>query len=146
MAEGDITFYNLFKKKLFDNDVDFLADTMKVALVTAYTPNIDTHEFWGDAGVSSTEESGTGYVAGGETLGTKATTVNTTTDLVEVDAADVTWTGLDVGTPSHAIIYKDTGTPATSPLMCYMEITTASNGGDYTIQWSTSPAAICTLA
>lgn len=133
MAEGDIVFYNTYKKKVVDADVDFLADTIKLALFTGYTPNIDTHEFFDDV---TTEESGTGYTAGGETLGTKTTTVDTTNDQVDVDAADVTWTGLDVGTPSHAVLYKDTGTPATSPLICHIEIATASNGGDYTISWN----------
>ncbi len=134
MAEGDITFYNNFKEALINNDIDFAADTIKCALVTGYTPDIDAHDNWDD--VSSTEESGTGYTAGGETLASKTVTQDNTNNQADVDAADVTWTGLDVGTPSHAILYKDTGTASTSTLMCYMEISTASNGGDYTISWN----------
>lgn len=142
MAEGDITFYNLAKKKILDGDIDFLADTMKVALYHTYTPNIDTHEFIDDV---TTEESGTGYTAGGETLASKTTTVNTGSDLVAIDAADVTWSGLDVGTPSHAVIYKDTGVAATSPVLCYVELgATASNGGDYTLAWNASGIATLT--
>lgn len=134
MAEGDITFYNAAKKKILDNDIDFAADTIKLALVASHTPNIDTHDFFDD--VSADQVSGTGYTAGGATLGSKTVTVDTTNDQADVDAADVTWSGLDVGTPSHAILYKDTGTPSTSPLIFYMEISTPSNGGDYTVSWN----------
>ena len=136
MAEGDITVYNAYKTSLFDGDdfADLDTDTIKVALVSGYTPDIDLHDFWDD--VSANEVSGTGYTAGGETL-TVTVSQDSTDDEGVFDALDVTWTGLDVGTPSHAIIYKDTGTPSTSPLICYMEIATASNGGDYTISWNT---------
>lgn len=135
MAEGDITFYNSYKRDLMNgNAPDLDTDTIKVALLTGHTPNIDTHEFWDD--VSADEVSGTGYTAGGETLGSVAVTADTTDDEGVFDAADVTWTGLDVGTPSHAILYHDTGTPGTSDLIAYMEISTASNGSNYTIQWA----------
>ena len=133
MAEGDITIYNAAKKEFGDGDIDWLVDTIKVALVTGYTPNIDTHVDYAD--ISASEVSGTGYTVGGETLTGKTSTVNVTTDLAEFDAANVVWTGLDVGTPSHAIVYKDTGAAPTSLLICYVEITTASNGSNYTIQW-----------
>jgi hypothetical protein len=58
------------------------------------------------------------------------------------DANDVTWTGLDVGTPSHAILYDST--PSETCLIAYWEVTTASNGGDYTLSWHTN--GILTLA
>lgn len=136
MAQGDITFYNSAKKKILDNDIDFAADTIKCTLHTSYTPNIDTHDFWDD--VSSTEYgSGSGYTAGGVTLASKTVTVDTGNDQADVDAADIAWTGLgplSPATPSHAIIWKDTGTPSTSPLICYIELgTTATNGSNYTI-------------
>lgn len=142
MAQGDIVFYNSAKKKILDNDIDFLADTIKVALVAGYTPNIDTHDNWDD--VNSNEESGAGYTAGGITLASKTVTVDTTNDQADIDAADITWSGLDVGTPSHAICYKDSGTPSTSPLIFHMEITTASNGGDYAIAWNAGGIATLT--
>lgn len=136
MAEGDITVYNKYKTSLL-NGVDFAdldGDTIKVALVSGYTPDIDLHDFWSD--VNGNEVSGPGYTAGGETLSVTVSQDDTDDEGV-FDAVDVTWTALDVGTPSHAIIYKDTGTPTTSPLICYMEITTPSNGGNYTISWNT---------
>lgn len=54
--------------------------------------------------------------------------------VIALDATDPTWTGLDAGTPSHAVVWKDTGTPATSPLIAINDaITTPSNGADYTV-------------
>jgi len=52
--------------------IDFLSDTMKCALTTAsHTPNLDTHEAFSDL---TNEVVGTGYTAGGATLGTKTIT------------------------------------------------------------------------
>ena len=54
-------------------------------------------------------------------------------DRASFDGDDVTWTGLDVGTPNYAIIYDSTH--ALDVLIGAWEIATASNGGDYTLQW-----------
>lgn len=52
--------------------IDFLSDDMKIMLTTAsYTPNIDTHEFKSDV---TNEVVGTGYTAGGVSLGSKTIT------------------------------------------------------------------------
>lgn len=142
MAEGDQTAYNEGKVQFFSAGINLTSDTIKLALVTGYTPNIDTHEFWSD--VSANEESGTGYTAGGEALTTKSVTQDNTNDRAVFDADDVTWTGLDVGTPSHAILYKDTGVATTSPLISYIELGRASNGGDYTVQWNATGIATLT--
>lgn len=134
MAEGDGAIYNNFKEQVMEGVFNLLTDTIKVALVTGYTPDIDVHDDWAD--VSANEESGTGYTAGGETLGSVTVTQDDTNDRGVFDGADVTWTGLDVGTPSHAIMYDDTH--ASDLLIAYWEVTTASNGGDYTLQWNAS--------
>lgn len=139
MPEGDIVWYNAAKKKILDNDIDFAADTIKVTLHTGYTPNIDTHDFWDD--VSATEYgTASGYTAGGVTLGSKTVTVDTTNDQADIDAADASWTALgplSPDTPSHAIVWKDTATPSTSPLLYYVVLgTTATNGSNYAIAWN----------
>jgi len=131
MAEGDGALYNDFKEQLLLGTIDLVDDVIKLILVTGHTPDIDIHDQYSD--VSGDEESGTGYTAGGETLGSKVVTQDNTNDRADFDAADVLWTGLDVGTPSHAIMYDDTH--ASDALIGYWEITTASNGGNYTVQW-----------
>jgi hypothetical protein len=133
MAEGDGVVYNNFKEQILLGELDLgnAADTIKVILVTGHTPNIDTHVSYSD--VSGDEESGSGYTAGGETLANQAVLQENSTDRASFDADDVTWTALNVGTPSHAIAYDSTH--VSDYLIAYWEVTTASNGGDYTLQW-----------
>ena len=132
MAEGDGTLYNEFKRALLAGEIDLDAHTIKVALVTGYTPDTDAHTGWSD--VSGDEVSGMGYSAGGEALANKAVSLESGDDRGKFDADDVTWSSLDAGTPSHAILYDDSH--ASDALIGYIEISTASNGGDYTLQWS----------
>lgn len=132
MAQGDITFFNSAKGKLGDGSIDWDTHTIKCALING-TPNIDTHDFWND--LSASEVSLTNYTAGGATMTCSAPTIDTTNDWAEYDANDVTWTALGSGTVSHAIIYRDTGDGATSPLIAHVELTTQPNGGNYTIAW-----------
>lgn len=138
MASG---VYNKFKQFILDNTtngrVDFDADTIKVALVTsAYTPNFDTHDFFDDV---TNEVVGTGYTAGGATLGSPTITLDTTNDRVDFDAADTSWTSSTI-TARGAVIYKSTGTPSTSPLIAYIDFGTdqISSAGTFLIQWNAS--------
>lgn len=138
MAEGDGAIYNNAKELWLKAGLNLSTDTLKVALVTSsYTPNVDTDEFW--SGVSTYEVSGTGYTAGGKVLTSQTVTQDNSNDRAVFDAADVTWTGLSVGTPGWAVLYKDTGNASTSPLICYWQLgTTPTNGGDYTLQFNAS--------
>uniref|UniRef100_A0A6M3IQK5 Tail protein n=1 Tax=viral metagenome TaxID=1070528 RepID=A0A6M3IQK5_9ZZZZ len=129
MAEGDGLIYNILKGKLFQKQIDMENDTLKLALVTGYTPDIDTHVGYSD--ISGSELSGTGYTAGGAALANATVTIDTDNDKAYVDADNVTWAAIDAGTPSHAILYSDTATG--KPLICYWELTTATNGGSYTL-------------
>lgn len=131
MAEGDGAVYNDAKEQLLRGTVNFATGTLMVALLAGYTPNIDSHDTFSD--VSGNEESGTGYTAGGEQLGGQAVAQDNTNDRASFDATDVTWTGLDVGTPSHAVLYEDD--TSSQFLIAYWELGRASNGGNYTLQW-----------
>ena len=140
MAEGDGLIYNNFKEQVMEGEFDLADDTIKVALLASYTPDIDTHDEWSD--VSGTEESGTGYTAGGEELASKTVTQDDGNDRGVFDAADVTWSGLDVGTPAYAVMYDDTH--ANDLLIACWELGRASNGGDYTLQWNASGIILLT--
>ncbi len=138
MAQGDITVYNDFKEQILKKVHDLVNDTIKVTLHTGYTPNIDSHQVWAD--VSSTEYgSGSGYTAGGQALAGKAVAQDNTNDRASFDANDLTWSSLgplSPATPSHAVVWNDTPTSPADPLICYIELgSTATNGGDYTLQW-----------
>ena len=94
MAEGDGTLYRRFKSLLMEGDIDLSSggDALKVTLHTAYSPS-QAHEDWAD--VSASEYGGgSGYTAGGKTLGSQAVVTETTVHRGEFDAADVTWTAL----------------------------------------------------
>lgn len=133
--------YHNFKEKLFtlDDTIDFDgADTLKVALLTsAYSPADATHDFFDD--VSGNEVSGSGYSTGGNQAASPSVTVSTGT--VTVDASDpATWSKNSSGfnNAGYALIYKSTGSPATSPLIAYNAFGTNKGNvdGDLTIQFS----------
>lgn len=150
MAQGDQVIYNDFKEQVL-KAVHNLASgghSLKVTLHQGYTPNIDTHQVWAD--VSATQYgTGSGYTAGGKTLANQSVTQDNTNDRALFDADDVTWTALgplSPATPSHAILWNDTPTSPADPLISYIELgTTATNGGDYTLQFSASPSALISL-
>ena len=130
---ADIIF-NSFKRDIMNGGIDLDTDTIKVALVTsAYTPDQDAHDNFDDV---TNEVSGTGYTAGGATLGTVTVTADNTDNEGVFDAADVTWSTSTI-TARGAVIYKSTGVGSTSKLICYLDFTTdkSSSSGDFTIQW-----------
>lgn len=152
MPQGDHVIYNDFKEQvlLAKHNLGSGGHALKVTLHTGYTPNIDTHQVWADTGVSSTEYgTAAGYTAGGKTLANQSVTQDNTNDRALFDADDVTWTALgplSPATPSHALIWNDGQTSPADPLISYVLLgTTATNGGDYTLQWSTSPSALISL-
>ena len=115
-----LTRYHLTNVKQWNgNAIDFDTDTLKLALLTsAYTPAVTTDEFWAD--VSANEVSGDGYTAGGETLTGASVLVDGNGD-VTIDADNVPWTQGASGflNARIAVLYKDTGVAATSPLIGY---------------------------
>ena len=151
MAEGDGVIYNTFKQDVMEkiHDLGGGGDTLQSTLHTSYTPNIDTHLLFGTGGVSSTEYStASGYTAGGQVLAGQAVTQNDTSDRGEFDGTDGTWTSLGAlspATPSHIIFWNNTPAAPLDPLVCYWVLgTTATNGGDYTLQWGTNGLILLT--
>jgi len=127
--------YNSFKQKIMNGSIDLDTDTIKVALVTSsYTPNQDTHDFFDDV---TNEVTGTGYTAGGGALDNKAVTADTTDNEGVFDADDETWSTSTI-TARGAVLYKDTGTASTSPLICYIDFGAdkSSSAGNFTVSWA----------
>jgi len=120
--------YPIGKKAILDGDIDFLVDTIKVALVDTGTYTYSAaHDFYNDV---------SGVVGTPGTLASKTTTSGT------FDAADLTFTAVSGSSVEALIVYKDTGSAATSPLIAYIDTGTGlpvtPNGGDITITWSGS--------
>lgn len=108
--------------------------TMDVALTTStYTPNQDTHDFFNDV---TNEITGTGYSAGGATLGSKTSTYDTASDQIRLDAADTTWTTSTL-TARRAVLYKSTGTGSTSPVVGWVDFgaDVSTTAGTFQITW-----------
>lgn len=124
-------------------------DVIKIILVTGHTPNIDAaHSVL--LNVSGDEYgAGSGYTVGGETLAGQSTVQDDANDRGAFDGTDQTWTALGAltpATPSHAIMYDDTpAAPQADPLIAYWVLgTTATNGGDYTLQWGANGIILLT--
>lgn len=124
-------------------------DVIKTILVNGHTPNIDAaHSVL--LNVSGDEYgAGSGYTVGGETLAGQSTAQDDANDRGAFDGTDQTWTALGAltpATPSHAIMYDDTpAAPQADPLIAYWVLgTTATNGGDYTLQWGTNGIILLT--
>lgn len=141
------TVYGKLATAVFNKEVDFDSDTIKVALVTSsYTPNQDTHDYFDD--VVANEASGTGYTAGGATLGSKTVTYDGGTNKTTFDAADVSWAASTI-TARYAVIYDATpGSDATRPLIAYVDFGSnqSSSAGTFTISWSASGIFTVTMA
>lgn len=112
---------------LMKAEIDLIDDTIKCTLVDAadYTVNLSTHDFIDDVPA--------GARVATATLGSKSVTGGA------FDAADVEYPTV-TGDPSEAlVIWKDTGSEPTSPLIMYIDTATGlgvtPNGGNITVAW-----------
>ena len=138
--------YGNFLLKALNKEVDFDTDTIKVALLSSsYTPDQDAHDYLND--VSTYEVTGTGYTAGGNTLGSKTATYDSANNVVILDAADTTWSSSTI-TARYAVVYGSTGTSSTSPLIGYVDFGSdqSSTNGNFTITWDSTGIVRITVA
>jgi hypothetical protein len=139
--------YGKFLQKALNKEVDFDTDTIKVALVSSsYTPDQDVHDYWDD--VNTYEVTGTGYTTGGATLANKTSTYDTATNVITLDADDVTWSSSTI-TARYAVIYNDSpATAGTKPLLGYVDFGSnqSSSNGNFTITWDATGIVRITVA
>ena len=129
--------YNEYKKEI--GNIAWNTATVKAMLVdNTYTLDIDAHSQKDEIDTLAVEISGTGYTAGGMALANKVITRDDVNDWSKFDADDVIWSASTL-TARGAIIYLDTGVPATSTLIAYVDFVTdkVSSAGDFVIQWHT---------
>ncbi|MFC9769113.1 hypothetical protein [Rhodococcus jostii] len=138
--------YGLALKSVFDKEIDWNTDTIKVMLCTSsYTPDQDTHQYKSSI---TNEVTGTGYTAGGATLASATTSYTTGTNTLVLDAADSSWTTSTI-TARYAIIYNSTpGTDATRPLIAYVDFgaDVSTTAGTFTITWDAAGIVTLTAA
>ena len=122
------TLYDKARQRFLEAQLNMLTDTIKCVLVDtgAYTANFTTHEFLADIPVSAR-------------ITTPVTLTSKTTAGGAFDAADVTFTSVSGASIETIIIYADTGTESTSPLIAYIDTATGlpitPNGGDIIVTW-----------
>lgn len=130
---------NSFKGRLMGDTsqistaINLASDTIKLMLLTSsYTPDIDADVFIDDVSAHEVPASGT-YSAGGATL-TKSSSTDDTDNEGVFDAADVSFTTATISA-RYAVIYKDTGTPGTSPIIAVIDFGSVQNStnGTFTI-------------
>jgi hypothetical protein len=140
--------YGQFLSQALNKEIDWDTDTIKVALLTnAYTPDQDAHNYLDD--VITYEVSGaTGYTAGGNTLANKTNTYTGASNVIVLDADDVTWSSSTI-TARYAVIYDATpATNATKPLIGYVDFGSdqSSSNGNFTITWDATGIVRVTVA
>jgi len=137
--------YNSFKGRILGDAgvvgtaIDLEGDTIKMSLhSSSYTPSIDDDHFYDQV---DNEVSASGdYSAGGATLTVTSTTNDSGDSPASTgvfDATDVSFDNATI-TARYAIIYKDTGTASTSPVICYIDFTTdqTSTSGTFTVAFA----------
>lgn len=134
------TLYDSGRASFLGADIDWLADNIKVCLVEGYTANAATHDFLDDV----TGDGGGTIVATSGNLASKTATAGV------ADAADITFSEVPSGDPcDHLVIYKDTGSAATSNLIGVIDTATGlpltPNGGDVSVAWDSAANKIFKL-
>ena len=139
--------YGQFLQQALNKEVDWDTDTIKVALLTnSYTPDQDAHNYFDD--VVANEVTGTGYTQGGITLANKTNTYNSATNVIVLDADDVTWSSSTI-TARYAVVYDASpATNATKPLIGYVDFGSdqSSSNGNFTITWDATGIVRITVA
>lgn len=130
--------YTKYKESMLslNPSVDLDTDTIKVALVTAsYSANMSTDQYYSSVSAN--------------VVGTPGTLASKTITNGVFDAADLTFTAVSGSQVTQIVIYKDTGSGASSPLIARIDAATGlpvtPNGGDITITWDSGSNKIFAL-
>ncbi len=130
--------YDKGRQKFLEGAIDWLTDDIRAVLVDSadYTADLAAHEFLSDVPV-------------GARVATSGNFTGKTSTAGVADAADVTFTAV-TGDPSEVLlIYKWTGSDATSPLIARIDTATGlpvtPNGGNINVVWDNGPNKIFKL-
>lgn len=116
------------RQRFLEGQFNWNTDTIKAVLVDTgtYTVNLSAHEFLSDIGT-------------GARITTSGAFTGKTTTGGAADANDVTFTSVTGASIEAIVLYKDTGTDATSPLIAFIDTATGlpitPNGGDIIVTW-----------
>lgn len=122
------TLFDFARQRFLEAQINWMTDTIKVYLIDtgAYTPQTSVHQYLSDIPTSA-------RIAGPVTLVSKTTTGGA------ADAADVTFTSVSGASIEAILLFSDTGTESTSPLIAWIDTATGlpitPNGGDIIVTW-----------
>jgi len=127
-------------KQALNKELDLIDEGVLCTLTTStYTPDQDSHDYLNDV---TNEVIGTGFTAGGQSLGNKTLTYTGATNVIAFDADDVAWTTSTL-TARNAVVYGQAavGTATTArPLICYQasDADISTTAGTFTVSWNAS--------
>ena len=121
------TLYDKARQRFLEGQFNWLTDTIKVIMVDKDAQSfVTTHEFLSDIATSAR-------------ITTPVTLTGKTTAGGAADSADVTFSAVSGPSIEALVLYKDTGTEATSPLIAWIDTATGlpitPNGGDIIVTW-----------
>ena len=129
--------YGKGRDKFLNGSIDWTSDTIKSILIDTadYTVSIDVDEFVDDIAAAAKVS--------------EAALAGKSSALGVADANDTVHSAVSGDTVEAIVIYKDTGTPSTSPLIAYIDSATGlpltPNGGDVTVSWDSGANKIFKL-
>lgn len=120
--------YDSGRQKFLEGGIAWLTDNIKAMLVTAgYTPNLATDVFVNPA------------IAAGNQVAISANLTTKTSTAGVADSDDVTFPTVSGSAVKAIVLFKDTGSQATSPLIAYIDTATGlpvtPSGGDILVVW-----------
>jgi len=120
--------YDTGRNAFLRGDLSWNSHTFKVVLLSSsYTVNLTSHQF-----LSS--------IPGGSRVATSSVLTTSLPGAGVADASDITFTSVTGSQVTQFVVYRDTGTEATSQLVAYFDTATnlpiTPNGGDISITWS----------
>lgn len=125
-----ISVYGKAKEAFISGSINYGSDTIKAALVTtSYTPNLSSDQF-----VSTISSN---------IVGTPQTLTSKSVTLGAAKAADATFSSVTSGsTVGYVVIYKDTGSSSTSPLIAVWDSASGlpytTNGFSIVTSWAST--------
>lgn len=128
--------FNYAKQALANGSLDWDTGDIRILLVDNTCDADKDDQYLASIGTLG-ELSGTGYSR--KALTGEAVNVDLTNDRAELDADDVTWTGIDAGEAAAAIIYLEGASDAARLCIAYIDsggFPIATNGGDMEIAWN----------
>lgn len=130
--------YDIGRQGFLDGSIDWDTDNIKVVAVDtgAYSPNLATDDYLAD-------------IPGGARIATSSNLTGKTVANGVADADDITFSAVSGASIEALVVYKDTGSAATSRLIAYIDTATGlpvtPNGGDIVIAWPSGSSKIFKL-